>query len=542
MQRFFAVLVLAGVLLAEAPPAALFEGLGPHRRKVTTESEQAQRYFDQGLVWAFAFNHDEAIRSFEEAARLDPNLAMAWWGVALCHGPHINNPALPEERAKLAWDALQKALALREKASTVERALVDALAKRYADPPPQDRAALDRAYADAMREVWLVHRGDPDIGTLYAEALMDLQPWDLWTKDGKPKGRTEEILATLEEVLKRAPDHPGANHLYIHATEASPFPEKGVPSADRLRTQTPIAGHLLHMPAHIDVQVGAWAKASAANVAAIEADRRYRKISPQQDFYRVYMAHNHHFLSFASMMQGRSATAIGAARDMLAGIPQEYAEKNAAVVDGYTLIVLEALMRFGRWDELLLEPEPPAYFPIHAAYRKFARAVAYGAKGDLESAEKERAAFLEARAKVPEGAMMAINPAADVLTIAGLVLDGELAFRRGDLEAAVKFLREACAIEDRLRYMEPPDWMQPVRHTLGAVLASAGRFEEAEEVYREDLQAWPENGWSLFGLATCLEARGEAGEASEVRKRFDAVWANADVEIGSTCLCVPPAR
>jgi len=542
MQRFFAVLVLAGVLLAEAPPAALFEGLGPHRRKVTTESEQAQRYFDQGLVWAFAFNHDEAIRSFEEAARLDPNLAMAWWGVALCHGPHINNPALPEERAKLAWDALQKALALREKASTVERALVDALAKRYADPPPQDRAALDRAYADAMREVWLVHRGDPDIGTLYAEALMDLQPWDLWTKDGKPKGRTEEILATLEEVLKRAPDHPGANHLYIHATEASPFPEKGVPSADRLRTQTPIAGHLLHMPAHIDVQVGAWAKASAANVAAIEADRRYRKISPQQDFYRVYMAHNHHFLSFASMMQGRSATAIGAARDMLAGIPQEYAEKNAAVVDGYTLIVLEALMRFGRWDELLLEPEPPAYFPIHAAYRKFARAVAYGAKGDLESAEKERAAFLEARAKVPEGAMMAINPAADVLTIAGLVLDGELAFRRGDLEAAVKFLREACAIEDRLRYMEPPDWMQPVRHTLGAVLVSAGRFEEAEEVYREDLQAWPENGWSLFGLATCLEARGEAGEASEVRKRFDAVWANADVEIGSTCLCVPPAR
>jgi len=524
---------------AEEPQVPLFEGMGSHHRAATTSSTEAQRYFDQALTWMYAFNHDEAIRSFEEVARLDPECAIAWWGVALCHGPHINNPVVTEERSTAAWNAVQKALELREKSSTVERALIDAVSKRYAATPPADRRPLDEAYAAAMKEVWLAHRGDQDIGTLYAESLMDLQPWDLWTKEGRPKGRTEEILVVLEEVLKRSPANPGANHLYVHLVENSPFPEKGVPSADRLRAAVPAAGHLVHMPAHIDVQVGQWRKAAVANETAIEADRKYREISPRQDFYRLYMAHNHHFLSFAAMMQGRSELAIRAAREMVAGVPAEFAEKNAAMVDSYTIIVLEALMRFGKWDEVLAEPEPPVFFPVHAAFRRYARAAALAAKGDLDAAAQEQAAFVEALAKLPETATMAINPAHVALDIARRALEGELAFRRGDVDASVAALREACRIEDGLRYMEPPDWIQPVRHTLGAVLLSAGRHEEAEKAYREDLEAWPENGWSLFGLMKCLEARGKSDDAANVETRFRGVWADADVEIGTTCLCVP---
>jgi tetratricopeptide (TPR) repeat protein len=538
LTRFPLPLLLAATLCAEPARPPLFEGLGNHRRAVTTSSPEAQRYFDQGLVWAFAFNHDEAIRSFDEAARLDPDCAMAYWGIALCHGPHINNPVMPEARSKAAWEALEKALAKRGKASPVERALIEALARRYADPAPQDRVPLDQAYAAAMKEVWSANRGDADIGHLYAESLMDLQPWDLWEKDGKPKGNTLEILAVLEAAISADPAHPGANHLYIHAVEASPFPAKGVPSADRLRDSVPGAGHLVHMPSHIDVQVGEWAKAAAANEKAIEADRRYREVSPRQEFYRVYMAHNHHFLAFASMMRGRSAEALRAAREMIAGVPAEFGAANAALVDPYLGIAIESLMRFGRWDDVLGEPEPPAIFPISRAKRLFARAAALGAKGLAAEARAEQAKFREAAAKVPAEAMMAINPAPKVLRIADLMLEGELLFREGRIDDSVKSLAEAVALEDELQYMEPPDWIQPVRHTLGAVLLKAGRVEEAEAVYRKDLEVWPENGWSLFGLWKCLEARG-SDEAADAKRRFDRTWAGADCEICATCLCVP---
>lgn len=520
----------------------LFEGLGSHTRTVTTSSPLAQKYFDQGLVWSYSFNHDEAIRSFEAAAALDPDCAMAWWGIALCHGPHINNPIVTAERSAAAWRALQKAGAALKDAAPVERALITALSRRYADPAPADRTALDRAYAEALADVWKSFPNDPDVGALYAEALMDLRPWDLWTKDGKPQPGTETIVSVLEDVLRLDPNHPGAHHLYIHAIEASPNPDKATPSADRLRQLVPASGHMVHMPSHIYVLTGRWKEASEQNQKAILADRIYREQSPKQEFYRVYMLHNHHMLAFASMMEGRREAAVRAARQVVESVPEEYARREAALVDPYMGAVYDALKRFGRWDELLAEPPPPDYWPISTALWRFNRAVAYAAKGEVRLAEQERAAFRDAAALVPRDALMAINSAHAVLKIAEHFLDGEIAFRRGNIEESVAELRTAIALEDQLQYMEPPEWVQPVRHTLGAVLVSAGRYEEAERLYREDLAKWPENGWSLHGLYQSLHARGIGAEAALLEKRFRNAWSRADTPIGSSCLCVPGVK
>jgi len=522
-----------------ASTAPLFKGMGRHHRVISTSSPEAQRYFNQGLVWAFAFNHDEAIRSFTEATRLDPDCALAWWGIALCHGPHINNPVVPPDRAAAAWDALQKARALQYRVAPVERDLIQALAARYASPAPEDRRPLDEAYADAMRHVWRTYYHDADVGTLYAEAMMDLRPWDLWTHDGRPQPGTREILRTLQEVLRLNPDHPGANHLYIHAVEASSEPELANASAHRLRDMVPTSGHLVHMPSHIDVLTGRWALAATQNEQAIEADRRYREISPKQGFYRLYMAHNHQMLSFASMMEGRADAAIRSAREVVAGVPDDYLRENVALMDPYMGAVYDALKRFGRWDDILSEPAPPEFLPITTARWRFARGLAYAAKGEVEQADAERAAFEKAADSVPDGAMMAINPAKNVLQIARHMLNGEIAYRRGQIDEAVKELRESIKIEDELLYMEPPEWMQPVRHTLGAVLLAAGRHSEAEAVYGEDLAEWPENGWSLYGLSRCLRARGADAEAEKVEARFRKAWSRADTPIGSSCLCVP---
>lgn len=516
----------------------LYEGMGGHHREVTTSTPLAQQYFNQGLTWAYAFNHDEAIRSFRQAAELDPDCAMAWWGIALCNGPHINNPVVPPVRAAAAWEALKKAEAAQAHASPVERTLIAALAKRYADPAPADRTALDKAYADAMAAAWAEYPRDPDVGTLYAEALMDLRPWDLWSVDQKPRPETPRIVAVLEEVLRLDPQNPGANHLYIHAVEPSDNPAKASVAAERLCDLVPVSGHLLHMPSHIYVLTGRWDEAARQNELAIAADRAYRKIVPEQGFYHVYMLHNHHMLSFASMMEGRSAVAIQSAREVVDSVPADFARANAALVDPYMGAVYDALKRFGRWDELLREPAPPSYLPITTAMWRLSRAVAYAAKGEIALAEQERAAFRQAAAAVPENATMAINPAQDILKIATHFIDGEIAYRRGDIDASVRQLRQAIVLEDQLRYMEPPEWVQPVRHTLGAVLMDAKRYQEAEQVYRSDLKQWPENGWSLYGLTRCLQEQG-AAEAKQVEERLRQTWRRADVPIGSSCLCVP---
>jgi len=518
--------------------AQLFKGMGNHHRDVRTKSPEAQKYFDQGLIWAFAFNHDEAIRSFKAATELDPNCAMAWWGIALCNGPHINNPTMSAEQSKAAWEALQKALELAPNSPPVEQQLIHALAARYANPPPEDRKPLDQAYSEAMRTVWHGNREDTDVGVLYAESMMDLRPWDLWTKDGQMQPGTGEILSVLDEVAQIDLSHPGMNHLYIHAYEASPHPERAVPAADRLRNAVPASGHLTHMPSHIDVLTGRWALASKQNEEAIQIDAAYRKLSPRQGFYNIYMQHNHAMLAFAAMMEGRSAEAIKAANEVYSGVPADYAEKNAGFVDGTMAIKYAPLKRFGKWDEILAESQPPAYLPITTATWHESRAIAFAAKGKLDEADRERSAFKECVAKIPPDALDVINPARDVLAVAEHYLNGEIAYFRKNIDESVAELRKAVELEDKLKYMEPPEWIQPVRHTLGAVLVDAGRYEEAEKVYREDLKHWPENGWSLFGLAKCLKARGATAEAEEVERRFKTTWTGADMQIGSSCLCV----
>ncbi len=530
--------LVAGSAAAADAPVPLYEGLGGLSREVTTSSPEAQRYFDQGLAFLYAFNHDEAIRSFRRAGELDPGCAMAFWGIAYANGPHINNPVVPEERASAAWDALGKATAAASGASPVEKALVDALAARYADPQPEDRAPLDQAFADKMRAVWIEFPEDADVGALFAESLADLRPWDLWLPDGSPQPGTDELLATLDAVLALDPRHPLANHLLIHSVEASAHPERADGAADTLRDLQPGLGHLVHMPSHVDVRRGRWQEAVVANTKAIEADRRYAAQAPEQGFYRLYMAHNYHMLTYGAMMTGQSELALGTIRAMVADIPLEFFRENP-FADGFMAMPLEVLMRFGRWDEILAEPAFPDFVPISRALQHYARAVAHAAKDDVPSARREQAAFLEARGRVPEEAFFGNNSASDVLDVAERLMEGEILYRAGETDAGLAALAEAVEREDQLRYDEPPDWIQPVRHAYGAALLQAGRFAEAEAVFREDLAKLPDNGWGLYGLHRALQLQRKTAEAEAAEQRFDEVWKRADIQIKSPCLCLP---
>jgi tetratricopeptide (TPR) repeat protein len=522
------------------PTVPLFEGLGNHSRKVATGNTKAQQYFDQGLMFMFAYNHDEAVRAFRQAADLDPACAMAYWGIALASGMNYNDPSFTPEKAKVTADALAKARSRIAGESAAHQALIAALAERYPDPAPKERAAAEKAYARAMKAVWERFPQDADVGALYAESLMNLRPWDLWTPDGKPQAETPEILRTLEAVQLLDPAHPLANHLYVHAVEASPDPGRADAAADALRGKHPALGHLLHMPSHIDIRRGRWQEAVEANRLAIRADREYQRIVPQQGFYRMYVAHNHHMLTFAAMMQGQSALALQTIREMIAGVPREWVavKENAAIVDGFAAMPLEVLKRFGRWDAILQEPEPPEIFPIARALRHHNRGVALAAQGKVAEARAAQDAFREAVAKVPAGATFSNNKAADLLAIAGHVLEGEILFREGKLKEAIAALEQGVAGEDRLRYAEPPDWFVPARHALGAILLRDGQAAAAEKVYREDLRRWPANGWSLHGLTQALEAQGKRDEAAKAGAQFQEAWKRADVKIQSSCFCV----
>lgn len=528
----------ARALVGAGPDRDPIDDLGDHHRAVATQSDVAQREFDRGLVLTFAFNHDEAIKAFERALDADPSCAMAWWGIAYCNGPHINNPMLDDEHAKRAYDTLAKAKE-RVQASGVERSLVDALAKRYAMPNPADRKALDLAYADAMRGVWKSWPRDADVGALFAESMMDLAPWNQWQKDGAPNPGTEEILATLDAVLALDTRHPLAHHLRIHATEASQHPELAIPSADALRELVPGAGHLVHMPAHTYARVGRWHDASESNEHGAEIDDAYRARHPDQGFYRVYIAHNRHFLAWSCMMEGRSKDAIDAARRMIADVPKEFVDANAPMIDAFLTIEIEALVRFGRWEDVLKTPEAPPTLPVTRAYRKFARAVAYAATGRIADAQRERRALDEDVARVPKDAPWSQNSAHAVLRVADRVLAGELAAQQGELVDAIRYLSDAADLEDELLYDEPPAWMIPARHSLGAVLLRAKNWPEAERTYRKDLARNPENGWALYGLARAVREQGRADEARAIEKRFAKAWEHADVKIDTSCLCLP---
>ncbi len=517
-----------------------FDGLGEHSRKIETRNPKVQRYFDQGLMFMFAYNHDEAVRAFRQVADLEPECAMAYWGIALASGMNYNDPAFTPEKAKVTSDALAKAHEKTSEQVTANQALINALAARYPDPAPKERADAEKAYSDAMKAVWAKFPKDADIGALYAESLMNLRPWDLWTEDGKPQPETAEILRTLEAVLKLDPAHPLANHLYIHAVEASPEPGKADASADALRGKHPALGHLLHMPSHIDIRRGRWQSAKEANRLAIAADSKYQKTVPEQGFYRLYMSHNFHMLTFAAMMQGESELALKTIREMTAALPKEWVEvkENAAIADGIIVMPLEVLKRFGRWDDILKEAEPPEIFPIARAMWHYHRGVAFAAMGKVEEARESQLNFRAMVAKVPEDAVFGNNKAVDLLAIADPMLEGEILFREGNSNEAIAALEKAVSREDKLRYAEPPDWFVPVRHALGAVLLREKQADAAEKVYREDLRRWPENGWSLHGLAQTLEALDRKEEAAQVKVRFKEVWNRADVQIQSSCLCV----
>lgn len=520
-------------------PAAPMTGLGGFHREVTTRSSEAQAWFDQGLVLTYAYNHGEAIASYERATRLDPDCAMAWWGIAYAAGPHINKPLMDEAASRTAFDALQRAQALAASSplSDVERDLIAALAARYAWPPPDERRALDVAYADAMRAVWERHPGDADVGALCAEALMDLRPWDLWTADGQPQPGTLEILEVIEAVLASQPRHVLANHLHIHAVEASPDPGRALAAADALRGLVPDAGHLEHMPSHIDIRLGHYAQAIASNQSAAQADRRYTAWAGDDGFYAMYRAHTLHFLAYAAMFDGQSALARQAAADMLAGLPDEVVASMPDVLDGFLALPYHVGVRFGRWEDVLAAPEPPAGQPTTRAMRRYARGVALAALGRLDEARAEQQAFELAYAQVPESYYIGNNTARTVLDIARPMLQGELLYRAGEHEAAFAALRDAIARDDALRYDEPWGWMQPVRHALGALLLEQDRAVEAEAVYRADLAMHPDNGWSLHGLAESLHRQGRSPEAVATERALAQAWARADVELQGSCYC-----
>jgi tetratricopeptide (TPR) repeat protein len=539
----WSILTLAGSNLFAAKEP-LYDGLGAYSRKVTTKSAEAQRYFDQGLGFLHGFNHRAAIRAFQQAAELDPECTMAHWGVALACGPHINSMAVSPPAAELAWKELGLAQKTAGKASPVEQALIDALAKRYANSQPEDRSGLDRAYADAMREVWKKYPEDPDVGALFAEAMMNLRPWDQWTPDGKPQPGTDEIIATLDAVLELCPDHPLANHLYIHAIEASPNPERAITAAERLRNLQPGLAHNVHMPSHIDIRTGQWLKAVHTNEKAVEADERHRKtFGAPKGFLNVYIAHNRAMLAYAAMMTGQRDLAMRHIRAMVAETPADFLKENALQAEATVAMPLEVMVRFGMWDEILAEPEKytdKMWFT--RAFHDAARAIAYAAKGDTARARKAQSVFLERAKLVPKEDFLSNNSCDALLAITIPMVEGEILIAEGKIDAGIEQLRAAIQKEDALKYDEPPGWMIPVRHSLGAVLMKQKRFAEAEQVYRDDLARVPDNGWSLFGLAESLrKQKKNADEVAQTQTKFKKVWAKADLTIKTSCLCQPQA-
>ncbi len=523
------------------PSQPLFQGTGPHHRPVATTSDQAQAFVDQGMAFLFAFNHDEAIRSFRQASELDPTCAMAYWGVAYANGPHINNPAVPPAREQEAYKASSHAASLAQSLDEgADRALIGALEARYAWPQPDDRAPLDEAYAASMAAVYERFPDDGDVGALYAEALMDLHPWDLWTHGGEPREWTPEIVALLEEVLAKHPSHPLALHLYIHTVEASNDPERADEAADRLRDLMPGLGHMVHMPSHVDVRRGRWEEAIVANSKAIEADRAYRAATLEPpDFYRLYMSHNHHMKAYAAMMVGRRDMAMRSIRELVEDIPTDWLRENAFWADGFIAMPYEVMMRFGLWEEILQEPEPADYLPFTRSMHSAARAVALAALDRPEEARVEQAAFLEQRKALPEDAIFGNNQAHDLLNVADRLVEGEILYREGEKDAGIEVLYQAAALEDALNYDEPPDWIQPIRHALGATLMQERRYADAEAVYRQDLERLPANGWSLYGLARSLRLQGKTAEADSVESTFQTVWAGSDTKLKSSCFCQP---
>jgi len=510
-------------------PATLETGLGDINHPVTTNNPEAQKFFNQGLAYVYAFNHEEAVKSFKQAAQLDPNLAMAYWGIALAMGSNYNveadGPSLLE-----AFSNLQKAIALAPKASDNERAYIDALSKRYSSDLQVDKHKLALDYKNAMGALSKNYPDDLDAATLYAESMMNLRPWKLWTSDGKPAEDTLEIVAVLESVMRRNPNHTGANHYYIHAVEASNNAERGLPSADRLGKLAPKAGHLVHMPSHIYNRTGDYAEAAQVNVDAIVVDKEYIAKSGNQGLYpNMYTNHNIHFLASASAMKGRYADSIKSARELEANVKP--ALKVMPMLEMFYPYPLVTLTRFGKWDEVLKEPQPDAPLKITTGFWHFARGSAYAASKQTANAEAELAALRAiTRGMTPEVHMFS-NAATDVLKVAEFTLEGRIALARGDKAAAINSLTKAVAAEDATYYAEPSDWDLPTREVLGGALLLNGDAVAAEKVFRAELEKHHRNGRALFGLAQSLRKQGKESAAKMVEVEFDRAWQGADTKL-----------
>lgn len=533
---------------APAPPAGLtldqiaaggqiLPNLGTYHREVTTRSPDAQALFDQGLRLIYGFNHDEAARSFARAGQLDPSCASCFWGVALALGPNYNVPMLGD-RFPAAWQALQDAQRLAPSVTPVEQALIAALAKRYPGATPVDPGAMqpfNLAYADAMTAAARAFPDDLDVQVLRAEALMDLNPWKLWTADAEPAPGTLDIVATLEAVLAKDLHHPGANHYYIHAVEASRHPEKAEAAADRLAQLIPNAGHIVHMPAHIYQRIGRYADASAANRKAAEIDISYHPSAPAWGYYGMYLVHNYGFLSFSASMLGRSAESLEAAAQSAKNFPPAMLEMMPGM-DFFVAEPLLAQVRFGKFEQLLAAPRPEAKYQVLTAVWLYARGVALAATGKLTEARAELAELSAQAAKIPANAAVDANtPTRDIVAVAAAVLEAAILQKQGDPKA-IEAWTAAVAAEDKLGYSEPDDWFTPTRHYLGQALLAASRFSEAEAVYRADLGKHPNNGWALFGLAKALRGEHRATQAAAVEREFARAWAAADIELTATAL------
>jgi len=535
---FFAILLLFPIVVfgqhSHAPtnppaPVTLEAGLGDINHPVTTNNAEAQKFFNQGLSYLYGFNHEEAVKSFKQAAQLDPNLAMAYWGIALAMGSNYNvaadGPSLLQ-----AYTNLQKAIELAPKASENERAYIDALSKRYSSDLQVDKQKLAVDYKNAMGALSRNYPDDLDAATLYAESMMNLRPWKLWTGDGKPAEDTLEIVAVLESVLRRNPNHTGANHYYIHAVEASNSAERGLPSAARLGKIAPKAGHLVHMPSHIYNRTGDYAEAAQSNVDAIVVDKEYITKSGNQGLYpNMYTNHNIHFLAAANAMKGRYADSIKSARELEANVKP--ALKAMPMLEMFYPYPLVSLTRFGKWDEVLKEPKPDASLKITTGFWHFARGSAYAAAKQTADAEKELAALRAVTKSMTPEVRMFSNAATDVMKVAELTLEGKIALARGDKTAAIDLLTKAVAAEDATYYAEPSDWDLPTREVLGGALLANGDAVAAEKVFRSELEKHPRNGRALFGLAQSLRKQGKESAAKMVEVEFDRAWQNADTKL-----------
>jgi tetratricopeptide (TPR) repeat protein len=536
-----AALVLCGSISAQQhsmpnPPApkkaTLMSGLGDLHHPVSTSNPEAQKFFDQGMRLIYAFNHQEAAGSFERAAELDPKMAMAYWGLAEAVGPNYNDPADPD-RYKQAHEAIAKAQERAANASPSEKAYIAAMALRFpADPAADHRLAAER-YRNAMGDVVKQFPDDLDAATLFAEAGMDLHPWGLWRPDGTPEGGTEDIIAALESVLKRDPNHMGAIHYYIHAVEASPNPERALAAANRLAALAPAAGHLVHMPGHVYIRTGDFEAAVKTNQLAAAADRAYLQASGSPGLYgAMYYSHNLHFIAACSSMNGNYAEAHKAAEMLATHVGPMV--KDIPPLEGFMTVPLAVEVRFQKWDRILTMPQPPAALQTTTVFWHFARGMALAAKGKVAEAEAEHHIVSEAADKTPPDQVFAMpvnNKAKDVLNIATNVLGAKIAQAKHDSTGAISLLRRAVAIQDTLKYDEPPDWFYPVRESLGAVLLLNGNATDAEKVFREDLDRNPRNPRSLFGLAEALRAQNRAYDAQFVDKQFQSNWKSTELKL-----------